>query len=199
MPFVQCQAEDPNGEQCQDVALPGDIRCEYHGGQHRTATIVQHGSPLPDDRSVRCSHVKRTGNPCTRPVVRGQSVCWAHVPEELRAALLESVDEAKAHLIEMQGRSLIRLEELLDDEDPRIRMQAVTQVLDRLGVIAPKRDELTVHHEIRPDEAAVDDTIERLIARARSVDAESQEVPYEELEPGVITSHLPDEPPPTEV
>jgi len=85
---------------------------------------------------MQCTAHKRdgSGDPCTKHAVKGATVCASHgaAAPQVRAAasrrLLEAADPVTAELVQLA----------LHAEDPKVRLQACRDVLDRVGVTTPK-------------------------------------------------------------
>lgn len=105
-----------------------------------------HETPIPmkplriDGQNRRLCAAHRTdGEECRAPAIRGGKVCRVHggsaghVKAAAERRLLEAVDPVVAELIRFA----------LDDElEPRVRLAAIRDVLDRAGVTAPKQLEV---------------------------------------------------------
>lgn len=98
---------------------------------------------------MQCSAHRRDGAQCGSDAMKGTTVCRMHggsAPQVRAAAqrrLLEAVDPVLAELIALA----------LEEKDPRTRLAACRDVLDRVGITTPKRVEVltldAVEAEIR--------------------------------------------------
>jgi len=86
-----------------------------------------------------CTAHTTGGDPCRNPAIRGANVCRHHggsapqVREAARRRLLEATEPVLAEMIRLA----------LDEKDPRVRFQACKDVLDRVGLAAPKEIHIT--------------------------------------------------------
>lgn len=87
---------------------------------------------LPEEvQKIRCTaHSSRTGNPCQRPPIKGGTVCFHHggaAPQVKKAAKIR-LENASDRL----AAALLDLAETCPD--PRVRLAAIRDALDRAGV-----------------------------------------------------------------
>ena len=88
---------------------------------------------------MKCTaHSARTGDPCRKNAVAGANVCPTHggaapqVKAKARKRLLEAVDPLMTELIRIA----------LEDKDPRTRLTAIRDALDRAGLGAVRQVEV---------------------------------------------------------
>lgn len=114
---------------------------------------------------MQCKATTRQGNRCKTDAIRGATVCRMHggsAPQVKAAAkrrLLEAADPAAAALVK------IALDEGMD---PRVRVMAIRDLLDRAGIMEPKQVEV-----ISLD--AIDREIARLEAELAENDMEESD------------------------
>lgn len=94
-------------------------------------------TPLPESSLYRCNgHSVQTGERCTRITVPGSPLCWEHGGES------KLMDKRRSRwLLELYGKAMDTAAEVLDDEDPRIRIAASKLLTD---AIDPKAEEETL-------------------------------------------------------
>lgn len=110
---------------------------------------------------MQCTaHSSQTGKPCKSKAVKGATVCRMHggsAPQVKAAAkrrLLEAADPAAAALVKIA---------LDEDMDPRVRVMAIRDLLDRAGISEPKQVEVVTLD-------AIDREIARLEAELGELD-----------------------------
>ena len=108
------------------------------------------------------AHAKSTGNQCERSAIAGGNVCIMH-----GGSAPQVKNAARRRLLEMIDPNLVALEVSLESADENVRLRAVKEVLDRIGIAEPKQTEVftldAFEREIARLEAAL--SIEREIAR----------------------------------
>lgn len=85
-------------------------------------------------RAQQCGRVKDDGARCRRRALRGGRVCYVHGGQlpSVRAAAEAEVSELRARALSIADRALDVVEEALEDKDPRVRLRASGQLLDRV-------------------------------------------------------------------
>lgn len=85
-------------------------------------------------RAQQCSTVKDNGEQCRRRALRGGRVCYVRGGQlpSVRAAAEAAVQELRTRALSVADRALDVVEEALEDEDPKVRLRASAQLLDRV-------------------------------------------------------------------
>lgn len=123
---------------------------------------MTHGTPLPmkpirvDAYNRRlCSAHRTNGDECRAPAIKGGTVCRVHggsaghVKAAAERRLLEAVDPLITELLRLA---------LDDDNETRVRLLAIRDALDRAGLGAVRKSEITVEDAM----AVIDAEIARL-------------------------------------
>ena len=104
------------------------------------------GNPKP------CTAHARNGDTCTQPAIKGATVCKMH-----GGSAPQVKDAARRRLWELIDPVLTRLFDIaLKEEDPRVALVAIRDVLDRAGLTEPKRVEVITIDMIEAETARLE-------------------------------------------
>jgi hypothetical protein len=104
------------------------------------STKKARGLAVPNPNRRRCTRIKRDGDQCGNPPIKGGTVCRMHggsapqVKEIARARLLEAADSLMANLLKIAASA----------ESEAVRLAAVRDALDRAGLGAAQMHKLSL-------------------------------------------------------
>lgn len=135
-------------------------------------------SPLVPVGREECNHPFPNGKRCTRDAIPGAGVCSVHggswITEAEREAMASAIQQ---RLIDLSTRAVTVLADLMDNaKSEKVRFDAAVAVLDRSGIGAVTKVEVSVTQEAEAVTDAVRARLEQIRARAgekeKFIDAE---------------------------
>ena len=144
--MAQCEATSSTpgrasfGQRCSRPAVSGSTFCSSHDGVKFSSDTskVRRRKEKP---AVKCTALKRNGEPCGRFALRGATVCTSH------GANLPSVrGSAREKLLELVLPAISELEAVLSNQTTANsdKLRAIQLILDRTGYGTKSEMEVTV-------------------------------------------------------